>query len=247
VTVLAVEHGTPAAYRRCQDGTGGACEACKKANAAQVARARKGPPKRVPAGQVRDQIADLRAQGFSLADIAALADVSVTTIRDIAAGDQDRCSRRTRRQILGLIAPSGTHISVVPDVEADEERSFDDPVAGLRLLLLASELEWKQRAECARLDIAIPDRHDLFFPRRGESPGPAIAICSRCPVWQACISLALATSAEGVWGRTSGAARRRIVHHGITVEQLAAVGMADDQTLSVTVAIDRVLALEIQQ
>src|SRR5690349_11697746 len=46
---------------------------------------------------------------------------------------------------------------------------------------------------------------NLFMPRRGESAGPAKAICRGCPELDACRAFALAASTQlkGVWGGLS--------------------------------------------
>ncbi len=68
---------------------------------------------------------------------------------------------------------------------------------------------WRQLAACR--DIDDPD---MFFPdERGRQSGAeAKAICASCPVSGDCLADALrAGDRHGVWGRTSGRERRRML------------------------------------
>lgn len=50
-----------------------------------------------------------------------------------------------------------------------------------------------------------------FFPERGESLGPAQAVCAQCVVRVRCLEYALQTNQQdGVWGGTSERQRRRM-------------------------------------
>ncbi len=52
---------------------------------------------------------------------------------------------------------------------------------------------------------------DLWFPGRGESIGPAIAICQECPVRVTCLNHALDHGYRyGIWGGKSERERRRM-------------------------------------
>lgn len=67
-------------------------------------------------------------------------------------------------------------------------------------------LEWvDDRALCAQTD---PER---WFPDKGDNAGPAVAICSHCPLLEPCLSYALDDPATvGVWGGTTQIQRRRL-------------------------------------
>lgn len=52
---------------------------------------------------------------------------------------------------------------------------------------------------------------DVFFPDRGESLAPAMAICDQCIVRDECLEYALDNGERfGVWGGTSERERRRL-------------------------------------
>lgn len=65
---------------------------------------------------------------------------------------------------------------------------------------------WQLQAACLGVD------PELFFPARGESAGPAKAVCATCAVKNTCLDYAL-TNREtfGVWGGTSVRDRERIL------------------------------------
>jgi WhiB family redox-sensing transcriptional regulator len=64
-------------------------------------------------------------------------------------------------------------------------------------------LDWQSRAACRGMGA------DLFFPMNGNSLGPAVRICARCPVLAECRTSALDDpSLYGVWARTSVGERR---------------------------------------
>jgi WhiB family redox-sensing transcriptional regulator len=72
-------------------------------------------------------------------------------------------------------------------------------------LVAGLDLPWKADAACRDED------PDLFFPERGESLAAPKAVCSRCPVREACLECALDTGQKfGVWGGTSERDRRRL-------------------------------------
>lgn len=55
----------------------------------------------------------------------------------------------------------------------------------------------------------------LFYPERGENPGPALAVCARCEVRTPCLMDALVRNEEeGIWGGTSGR-QRKWMRHGM--------------------------------
>lgn len=245
-TIIELEHGTPQAYRRCTVDDGRACEPCRKAAAAYEATRRRSPRTRVAAGKVRTHILDLQCHApagpaMSLREIASTAGTNRESVRQIAAGEVGYCDARTRAKILGVLPPArqGNNTSVIPE---EAEPFFDDPLAGLRLLLTEpDELAWKADAECARLDISVEARQRWFFPMRGEAPIPAKSVCARCPVWSECLTFALTWNMDGIWGRSAGSDRRKLVRHDIAVDELVAVGMGSEPGLAMTDAIDRVV------
>lgn len=254
-TIVDLEHGTPQAYRRCTVDDGRACGPCRRANAAGEAKRRKSPAGYVAAGKVRTHILVLHDDGMSYREIGRRARVDARTVQRIAVGEIDSCTPASRAAILSVL-PSfgpgcGTNHKPVTTAEGFDpadiddgavELVFDDPLASLRLLLTdAGELDWKADGECARLDITVERRQQWFFPMRGESTAPAVTICGRCPVWAPCLQFALDWNMEGVWGRSAGSHRRKLVHLAITVDELVAVGMDDDPDLTVGDAIGRVV------
>lgn len=63
---------------------------------------------------------------------------------------------------------------------------------------------WTEQALCAQVD------PELFFPDKGGSSRPAIAICGRCEVREQCLQLALDNGEEyGLWGGLSPKHRRQ--------------------------------------
>jgi hypothetical protein len=74
------------------------------------------------------------------------------------------------------------------------------------LYALRSRPPWMVSAACRGKGV------DFFpaAPRRGEAPdvGPALAICSGCPVADECRAYALREGVEGIWGGTSATERK---------------------------------------
>lgn len=67
-------------------------------------------------------------------------------------------------------------------------------------------LAWRQRAACRGVD------PDIFYPVSDEDAEDAKAVCSQCPVKEACLDWALTTrEREGVWGGATERERRRII------------------------------------
>ena len=65
---------------------------------------------------------------------------------------------------------------------------------------------WRKRAACRGID------PEVFYPPSDEEAEEAKAICSMCPVRQACLEHALAyREREGVWGGATERERRRIL------------------------------------
>jgi WhiB family transcriptional regulator, redox-sensing transcriptional regulator len=69
-------------------------------------------------------------------------------------------------------------------------------------------LDWMSRGACRRED------PELFFPVELTGPAPlerisaATAVCGRCPVCLSCLSHAIMTGQDGIWGGTTEAERR---------------------------------------
>lgn len=63
---------------------------------------------------------------------------------------------------------------------------------------------WQRLAACRRVD------PDLFFPVSAGDPAAARAkkVCERCAVRSDCLSFAISTGQEGVWGGTTDDERR---------------------------------------
>lgn len=62
---------------------------------------------------------------------------------------------------------------------------------------------WQRKAACRGKPV------ELFFPERGESAGPAKAICAGCPVIEPCAQFSIGES-HGIWAGTSGRGRQRM-------------------------------------
>ena len=77
----------------------------------------------------------------------------------------------------------------------------------------AGSLGWMSRGACRQVD------PDLFFPiAAATSPGlrqveAAKAVCGRCAVRANCLSYALETLPEGIWGGTTPEERRAARRH----------------------------------
>lgn len=66
-------------------------------------------------------------------------------------------------------------------------------------------LDWQDHALCLQVG------GDHWFPEVGESTRAVKAICSACPVTDACLSYALAIpDLNGIWGGTTAQQRSRI-------------------------------------
>jgi WhiB family transcriptional regulator, redox-sensing transcriptional regulator len=74
---------------------------------------------------------------------------------------------------------------------------------------------WRQQAACRGVDL------DLFYPKRGESAGPARQVCAQCPVRQACLEYALSNRiASGIWGGLTERERRPLQSRLVQAERL---------------------------
>ena len=70
------------------------------------------------------------------------------------------------------------------------------------------ETAWMVEALCAQTD------PEAFHPDRGESTGPAKAVCLACPVRAECLAYALERNERhGVWGGASPQERRALLRH----------------------------------
>lgn len=76
-----------------------------------------------------------------------------------------------------------------------------DPVKPVRL----PHGEWHDLCACKGNDLAL-----FFSDQRGSPVGPAMELCSKCPVSRECIAHALQAEEFGVWAGTTGAERRRL-------------------------------------
>jgi hypothetical protein len=60
-------------------------------------------------------------------------------------------------------------------------------------------------------DNPLDDQRNLFAPENvDEDPNYAKAICGRCPVAGSCLSYALRTMPDGIWGGTTSEERSAI-------------------------------------
>jgi WhiB family redox-sensing transcriptional regulator len=65
---------------------------------------------------------------------------------------------------------------------------------------------WRAQARCRGLD------PEIFHPGEDDDPSEAKAICSACPVREACLEYAIATREKfGVWGGLDERERRRLI------------------------------------
>jgi WhiB family transcriptional regulator, redox-sensing transcriptional regulator len=75
---------------------------------------------------------------------------------------------------------------------------------------MSTDLRATESALCRRED------PELWFPqskgRRSKKPHPAVVICHRCPIQQACLQHALdADERHGIWGGLTEAERRALI------------------------------------
>jgi WhiB family redox-sensing transcriptional regulator len=65
---------------------------------------------------------------------------------------------------------------------------------------------WRDQARCRGVD------PEIFHPGEDDDGVEAKAICTQCPVREACLEYALATrEKEGVWGGLTARERRRVL------------------------------------
>lgn len=267
--------------------------ACSEANARYVRERRRelnrpdAVPvmRRVPTGQVRTHLEELRAAGVGWKRVAAVAGLSERTVWLIASGRQPSVTPATKDRLLAvmpsMLAPNAlvdagetlerlhelaevgwgdeelarvllpslrpgdatwqlarlrSRALITRRVEdavrrlhedeiESESESTGDPLAEWQLF--AEPAEWREEAECLRLDGDDRTRNLHFFPTRGESATPARAVCERCPVAEPCLDFALQTAAQGVWGATTGGERRLIRRLGWTAGETFAAAAED--------------------
>ena len=62
---------------------------------------------------------------------------------------------------------------------------------------------WMSQALCAQVDT------ELFWPEKGGSSRPALGVCNRCEVREACLQYALDNNEiDGIWGGVTPRVRR---------------------------------------
>lgn len=82
---------------------------------------------------------------------------------------------------------------------------FDDPqLLFERVAEMAARPLWHKYAACRGKGPAD------WFPERGQTLAPALAVCAGCPVADRCRDTALAGGEKGVWGGLSEVQRRRL-------------------------------------
>lgn len=267
------------------NGHGCRGEACTEAHNAyqrQIAREKARPdvvamPRRLPTGQVRTHLDELRAAGVGLSTIARHAGLDLRAVKRIASGQQKRITPKTKERLLAVMpsdladhalvdaapvhealellrgagwseselarrirGPRAKQVDVgkrvrrstaerVARLLADELGPdltlVGDPIAEWRLLLAdVGDREWRQDAECARLDGDVKVRQRPFFPTRGEVDVSAPrSICERCPVIEPCLDFALLANMQGIWAATTGDNRRDIRQLGLTAADVLAM------------------------
>lgn len=78
--------------------------------------------------------------------------------------------------------------------------------------------EWQHDGACNGID------PDLFFPTRGNSPKPAVAVCKTCTVADTCLEYALDNRImNGVWGGHAARGRRKILAARLAADVVADV------------------------
>lgn len=81
--------------------------------------------------------------------------------------------------------------------------SPEAPQPWLSLAAAVNRPNWQHKGACGDAD------PEVFFPPRGASVLPAVAVCSNCAVQPECLRYALAdTTLTGIWGGTSERGRR---------------------------------------
>lgn len=67
-----------------------------------------------------------------------------------------------------------------------------------------ADTSWQAAANCRGVAV------DLMFPEDGD-PDPALALCARCEVREACLEYAMGESIQwGIWGGLGPGQRRRL-------------------------------------
>jgi WhiB family redox-sensing transcriptional regulator len=105
-----------------------------------------------------------------------------------------RSSRKSKLKGQRLRLPEGRSV--------DAPRQADEAGGGLLRALVDSQPSWRREALCRSQPLAI------FFPIRGQSDKPGLAVCAPCPVRPECLAEAIAESLEhGIRGGMTGQAR----------------------------------------
>lgn len=167
------------------------------------------------------QLEELVAIGWTSTDLARAVYGPTTKQRRV---DLRAVARRSTVDAIAAL-----HAQEFPAELDLEDR---DPLAAWRLLIDEGALDWKTDAACRYLDGDVKARQHAFFPERGEQANmlvrAALAVCDRCPVTEPCLDLALASPyTQGVWGATTGEARREIRHLELTAAEALALAASD--------------------
>lgn len=72
-----------------------------------------------------------------------------------------------------------------------------------------AKIDW-DRAACKETEGDLFTHSERFFPKRRQSPDPAIAYCADCPIIRDCLLYAIEHESWGVWGGTSDAERKKL-------------------------------------
>ncbi len=171
------------------------------------------PTERVPIGPTLQHVDELRAHGWTNAQIAR------------ACGQQDHHLRFGRRQTVTRgVADTIRRLadSLTPTTQQHRSRQPKPPdePPDIRAIPPDLDLDWLDRAACKHLDdMTALERNRMFFPSRGDNAAlkAAKAVCAHCPVRDECLTLGMVIDAPGVWGGLSELERhkkqgRRVAH-----------------------------------
>lgn len=110
---------------------------------------------------------------------------------------------RAARNRHGIPSPIGPHGEVLHRPDPAAVAGSLDAYAGPRATLTLDE---EQQAICAQTD------PEIFFPETGVNPHAAKAICSRCPIKDRCLEVAIANrEPAGIWGGLAPRERQAII------------------------------------
>lgn len=161
------EHGTPTAYKRdrCR------CTPCSDAQNVEDRQRRLdnylGAPRRIDAGPVREHIAVLREAGIGYRQLAALAEVSPSTISKLTVRDPNRKDGLPQQKITPQAAEK--ILAVRASLENVTDGGLIDATGTLRRVQALHALGWSRRAISIRLGV----RHNALtqIGRRGRVTG----------------------------------------------------------------------------